>query len=133
MRKRLRATAIDSLLILVYNKPVFDGQPHSIEIYTQADGKQPFAAWFNRLRDQTAAQSLAARLARLEAGNAGDAKTVGGGVFELRIDVGKGYRVYFALAGRRLVLLLCGGQKATQAKDIKTAKKYWAEFQRRQT
>ena len=67
-----------------------------------------------------------ARLARLRGGNPGDVKAVGGGVSELRIDYGPGYRVYTAMADNALVVLLCGGDKRTQAADIKQAKKFWA-------
>ena len=69
------------------------------------------------------------RLDRLEQGNLGDCKSLGDGVSELRIDCGPGYRLYFAEDGPVIVLLLIGGDKGTQAKDIKTAKQYWSEYQ----
>ena len=71
------------------------------------------------------------RLRRLEAGNVGDSKSVGEGVSELRIDVGAGYRVYYGRHGRDVVILLCGGDKRTQDADIQMAKRYWADFKRR--
>ena len=71
---------------------------------------------------------IEARLRRLENGNLGDYRSVGEGVFELRIDYGPGYRVYFGQVGSTIVLLLCGGDKSTQDQDISTAKRYWANY-----
>lgn len=65
---------------------------------------------------------------RLRLGNFGDAKSVGGGVYELRVDLGPGYRIYYGLEGIRVVVLLVGGDKATQTKDIESAKAYWADY-----
>jgi putative addiction module killer protein len=67
----------------------------------------------------------------LATGNPGDSKAIGGGVLELRIDQGPGYRVYYTLVGQTVVLLLCGGDKTTQSQDIQTAKRYLADFKRR--
>ncbi len=69
-----------------------------------------------------------ARLNRIRLGNFGDCKSVGGGVEELRIDFGPGYRVYYGREGSLVVVLLCGGDKRTQARDILTAQKYWKEY-----
>ena len=80
-----------------------------------------FASWLDGLRDIQARARIQARLARLAAGNTGDVKPVGGGVSELRIDYGPGYRVYYTQQGSELVILLAGGDKKTQATDIKTA------------
>ncbi len=80
-----------------------------------------FDAWVETLRDRQARQRIAARLTRLQAGNPGDVKPVGEGISELRIDYGPGYRIYFTRRGPLIVLLLCGGDKSTQAKDIKKA------------
>jgi len=80
-----------------------------------------FDTWIEDLRDRQAKQRIAARLTRLQAGNPGDAKAIGEGVSELRIDYGPGYRIYFMRRGPLLILLLCGGDKSTQAKDIKEA------------
>lgn len=81
-----------------------------------------FAAWIAKLSDQQAVRRITIRLARLEVGLLGDVKPVGAGVSELRINYGPGYRVYFAQRGAVLILLLCGGDKGTQARDIAKAK-----------
>ena len=81
-----------------------------------------FRQWFARLRDRRAQQRIAARLVRLSAGLFGDAKGLGEGVSELRIDHGPGYRVYFVRRGDVVIVLLCGGDKASQDRDIRAAK-----------
>ena len=110
---------------------MFDGQPKEVIIYETADSAQPFHEWREALRDAQALARINQRVNRLMQGNPGDYKTVGEGVYELRIDYGPGYRLYFAFAGRQIVLLLCGGAKSTQAADIKQAKKYWQDYETR--
>ena len=83
------------------------------------------------MRDRRANQAIAARVLRMQAGNRGDWKTVGGGVFELRIDTGPGYRVYCGQDGATLVLLLCAGDKRTQTKDVEHVHDYWKDYQAR--
>ena len=80
-----------------------------------------FANWFGGLRDRQARRRIQARIDRLQIGNPGDVGPVGAGVSELRIDYGPGYRVYFVQRGRTLIILLAGGDKGTQQKDIATA------------
>lgn len=80
-----------------------------------------FSEWLDGLRDIQGRARVQARIERLAAGNAGDVEPVGEGVSELRINCGPGYRVYFKRRGRELIILLAGGDKSTQAKDIKTA------------
>lgn len=80
-----------------------------------------FADWLDSLRDIRARAHVQARIERLAAGNPGDVEPVGEGVSELRIDYGPGYRVYFKQRGRQLIILLAGGDKSTQAKDIRAA------------
>jgi len=80
-----------------------------------------FAQWLDGLHDLHARARVQARIERLAQGNAGDVQPVGGGVSELRINYGPGYRVYFKQRGRQVVILLAGGDKRTQAKDIRTA------------
>ena len=81
-----------------------------------------FDRWFERLRDRKAAARVQARIDRAEMGNLGDCKPVGGGVSEMRIDHGPGYRVYFVQRGHELIILLAGGEKGSQGKDIDAAK-----------
>ena len=100
--------------------------------YQAEDKTEPVTEWLNSLRDKQAQARLRVRLRRLEAGNFGDCDTVGEGVFELREQVGAGYRIYLGRHGQKLVILLCGGDKKSQAADIKTAKRFWAIWKRRQ-
>lgn len=81
-----------------------------------------FARWVKTLRDAKAASKIAQRVVQVSSGLMGDVKPIGEGVSELRIDFGPGYRIYFVQRGRALILLLCGGDKSTQAADIKKAK-----------
>ena len=87
-----------------------------------------FRKWRMKLKDERARVLIASRLDRLAFGNAGDVKPVGQGVSELRIDQGPGYRVYFKKRGNTIILLLCGGDKRTQDRDIKMAKRLAAEW-----
>ncbi|MGO8757881.1 MAG: type II toxin-antitoxin system RelE/ParE family toxin [Terracidiphilus sp.] len=87
-----------------------------------------FRKWRTKLKDQRARALIASRLDRLAFGNAGDVKPIGQGVSELRVDYGPGYRVYFQKRGNTIILLLCGGDKRTQDRDIKTAKRLAAEW-----
>lgn len=81
-----------------------------------------FDDWASRIRDRQSALAIAQRIDRAANGNLGDVKSLGDGVSEMRIFVGKGYRLYFTLRGGELIVLLCGGDKSTQPRDIKTAK-----------
>ena len=87
-----------------------------------------FAKWLKKLKDNIAKVAIARRVERLEQGNFGDSKSIGGKVFELRIDVGKGYRVYFMDRSTDIIILLVGGDKKTQSDDIKTAKRLAKEY-----
>lgn len=89
---------------------------------------QTFKAWLDGLRDLRARVSVARRIERIAAGNLGDVKSVGDGVFELRVDVGPGYRVYFVQRDGRLVVVLAGGDKSSQARDIQRAKQLAKEI-----
>ncbi|MGB8261800.1 MAG: type II toxin-antitoxin system RelE/ParE family toxin [Terracidiphilus sp.] len=89
---------------------------------------ETFRRWRLRLRDERARALIASRLDRLAFGNPGDVRPVGAGISELRIDYGPGYRVYFQSRGDTIVILLCGGDKSTQAKDIRTAKRLAREW-----
>ena len=89
-------------------------QPREIRNYLTVDGKNIFDEWLDSLRDRRAKAKIRARLDRVEDGNLGDCKPVGEGVFELRIDYGPGYRIYFGQEGITIIILLCGGDKSTQ-------------------
>lgn len=102
--------------------------PKEIVAFRARDGHVPFEDWLDDLKDKRAVARVLARLARVRQGNPGDCKPVGGGVSELRVDYGPGYRVYFGQRGNTLVVLLCGGDKRTQERDIRLAKQFWQEF-----
>lgn len=104
--------------------------PFKIVEYTKKDGVNPFREWLETLQVDTRAR-IQARLYRLQLGNLGDHKSVGHGVLELRLRFGSGYRVYFALEGRGLVLLLTGGDKRTQKKDIIRARQNLIDYRGR--
>ena len=98
--------------------------------YIDANGRNPYARWFNRLNDQASAK-VSEALLRMGQGNFSNAKSVGGGVFEYRIDFGPGYRIYFGREGDVLIILLGGGTKQRQQWDIHTAQTLWREYKRR--
>ena len=105
---------------------------YQIEHYlTAGDHRDLYLDWLQRLRDRQTKVAVIRRVTRLESGNFGDHKFCRVGVWELRIDVGPGWRVYYALAGRRVVLLLCGGDKRAQEADIAKAVNCWQDWQRR--
>ena len=95
--------------------------------YIDDSGKSPFGKWFKKLERQTRAR-IAARISRFETGNLGDTKVVGEGVFEARIFLGPGYRVYFGLDGDTLIVLVGGGDKSSQSRDIAAAIKNWKNY-----
>ena len=98
--------------------------------YERRDGSCPFAEWFDGL-EARAALKVRTAMARIETGNLGDVKPVGEGVSERRIDYGPGYRLYFGQDGDELIVLLVGGSKKRQQKDIEQAKALWAEYKAR--
>jgi putative addiction module killer protein len=93
-----------------------------------SNGEVPFDLWFESLRDQKFQVAVDARLARVRSGNFGDSKVVGDGVRELRIDKGPGLRIYYGLHGLQIVVLIGGGDKSTQARDIPRARELWKQF-----
>jgi putative addiction module killer protein len=107
-----------------------DSKIELLEYLTQG-GESPFHNWLVSLRDRSARARIRVRLNRVRLGNFGDCKPVGKGVSELRVDYGPGYRVYFGKSGMTIVVLLCGGQKKSQSKDIQLAQAYWDDYQRR--
>jgi len=99
--------------------------PYSIAYYLTETGAKPFKEWLDSLKDITARQKVRIRLDRVRLGNLGKNRSVGEGVYELKIDYGPGYRVYYAIEKKRQILLLMGGDKSSQGKDIAMARKYW--------
>ena len=100
---------------------------YAVEHYRNGNGKDVIGAWFQGLRDRR----VSARIERLAIGLFGDCKPLRESVWEMRIDEGPGYRVYYARAEHRVVLLLCAGDKRTQAADIRRAIDYWHDWQGR--
>jgi putative addiction module killer protein len=100
--------------------------------YLEESGRNPFAEWFDALDTQAFAKVTAA-LTRIGEGNFSQVKGVGGGVFERKIDFGPGYRVYFGKDGDTIVILLAGGTKKRQDRDIETARERWKDYKRRKT
>ena len=105
--------------------------PYEIEYYLTERDQKPFKDWLDGLRDVKARAKVRVRLDRARLGNLGDRKELGNGVWEMRIDHGPGYRVYFGLEGNRVILLLLGGDKSTQQSYIALAKRYWRDHQQR--
>ena len=109
-----------------------DIRPKSVLVYRTRDGRLPFDEWLCELRDTNAVARVLARIGRIRRENLGDCKAVGEGVSELRVDYGPGYRIYFGQKGQTLVILLCGGDKRTQDRDIRQAQQYWADYEQRE-
>jgi putative addiction module killer protein len=104
---------------------------HEIRHYLTRSDKDLFMDWRRQLRDTKAKIAVDRRINRMELGNFGDHRFCRDGVWELRIDIGPGYRVYYALAGAQVVLLLCGGDKRSQDTEIGRACELWQDWQRR--
>lgn len=96
-----------------------------IIVFAKDNGREPFTEWLQELADVEAQKRIRLRLYMLKRGNAGDCKSLGDGVFELRFQFGPGYRVYFGQEGPMIVILLCGGDKRSQARDVRQAKQFW--------
>ena len=101
---------------------------YTIYIYTDNSGKAPFVSWLDSIKDIKIRQRIKLRIDRLLDGNFGDCKSVGDNVYELRMFFGAGYRVYYTVENNILIILLCGGDKSTQSKDIKKAKLYLKDY-----
>jgi putative addiction module killer protein len=102
-----------------------------IRHYISRAGKDLLDSWLSKLADARAQAKIAIRINRLAAGNFGNCKALGQGLYELRIDWGPGYRVYYAMLGKVCVLLLCGGNKRTQSSDIGRASVYLKDYKER--
>lgn len=102
-------------------------KPWEVRGYVDERGVRPFEEWLLALSEQVR-KRVDARIDRVASGNFGDHHSVGEGVYELRLFFGPGYRIYYAIAGRQIVLLLAGGDKKSQTKDIQKAKRYWSQY-----
>jgi len=99
--------------------------------YETMDGKSPFREWIYSLKESMTRNKIRVRIDRVSLGNLGHCRSVGQGVTELKIDYGPGYRVYFGQKGASLIVLLWGGDKSSQKRDIKIAQDYWDDYRRR--
>lgn len=104
---------------------------YEIRHYLTREGRDLIQEWLGDLRDPRTKTNIIRRLNRMQSGNLGDHQPCRNGVWELRIDVGPGYRVYYARAGKAILLLLCGGDKRKQDADIQSACNYWKDWQER--
>lgn len=102
-----------------------------IQRYVTRAGKDIFGDWLAYLNDARARAKITVRIDRVAAGNFGDCKALGEGLYELRIDWGPGYRVYYTMIGKRMVLLLCGGDKRKQSSDIARAIEFLEDYRER--
>lgn len=103
-----------------------------IEFYTTTTGVQPFVGWLERLRDKKAWLIIRKRLQQIKEGDhLGHYRGAGAGVLELKIDYGPGYRLYCGMANQKLIIMLCGGDKSAQQKDIEKAREYWNDWKSR--
>lgn len=104
---------------------------YEIRRYQARNGKEFLTEWLDALKDREGYRAILRRINRMEEGNLGDHKFCSDGVWELRVNFGPGYRVYYGIAGSQMILLLCGGDKRTQSSDIFRAVQYWRDWQKR--
>jgi putative addiction module killer protein len=123
--KVLRTCSLRATIVLMEVKP------RQVAEYVTSDDLIPFKIWIDSLKNLKGRVVIHKRITRLRSGLLGDVESVGDGVHELRIDFGPGYRIYFGNDGEALVLLLCGGIKRSQTKDISQAKEYWKDYKNR--
>ena len=109
-----------------------DAQTRTIILYQVTNDTVPFTEWFNSIKDTKVIDRIQARLDTLETGSFGKYRSVGDGVWELKLDIGPGYRIYYGQVDKTIVLLLCGGDKSSQNRDIEMAINYWKEYKERQ-
>ncbi len=101
-----------------------------VEIYRDEHDREPFSQWLDSIKDTRTRARIDNRLERLRVGNFGDSRSLGSGVYELRLHFGPGYRIYYGKLGNRIVVLLVGGDKSSQARDIQKAQRYWEDYKR---
>ncbi len=102
-----------------------------VKEYLTTEGRNPFRSWLEDLKDIKAQCIIDAKIINIRRGNFGNYKAIGNGVMEFKIDYGPGYRIYFGFDGNVLVILLCGGTKKTQDKDIRKSHEFWDDYKGR--
>jgi putative addiction module killer protein len=105
--------------------------PFEVEIYETETGRVPFSEWLTSLKDTQAAARILLRIDRAKQGNLGDHKLISDSMFEFRIDTGAGYRVYFGRVSHQIIVILWGGDKGSQQRDIEKAQQYWMDYRSR--
>jgi putative addiction module killer protein len=116
--------SLDIMSLITYNMIMI------VEIYRDEYGREPFSQWMDSIKDTRTHARIDNRLERLRVGNFGDSRSLGSGVYELRLHFGPGYRIYYGKLGNRIVVLLVGGDKSSQARDIQKAQRYWEDYKR---
>lgn len=99
-----------------------------VKLYGESGSKVPYLKWIDSIKDKEIRIRIQQRIRRLELGNFGNCKALKDGIYELKLDFGPGYRIYYGLEGKTIVILLCGGNKSTQKDDIEKAKKFWKNY-----
>ncbi len=107
-------------------------EPRELRLYRTPTGREPFSEWYDSIQDLNLQSRIDKRLERIANGNFGDCRSLGDGVFELRFHFGPGHRIYFGEVDNTIVLLLCAGDKSSQARDIRRAKDYWLQYKEAQ-
>lgn len=110
------------------DNPIVEARQHIVINYRSAEGREPVAEWFRRLRDPIAKKAIDRRIRMVRLGTLGHTDNMGEGVQGLKIDVGPGYRIYFGQDGPVIIILLCGGDKNTQDRDGRLARQYWKDY-----
>ncbi len=103
-------------------------KPRTADVYETVSGDKPYETWFRGLKDKRAQAKIVVRIDRAEVGNFGKYRELQSGVFEIKENFGPGYRVYFGIDDDRIILLLCGGDKGSQDRDIERAIKFWKDY-----
>ncbi len=99
-----------------------------VKLYCETGGKIPYLKWIDAIKDKEIRIRIQQRIRRLELGNFGNCKALKDGVYELKLDFESGHRIYYGLEGKKIIILLCAGDKSTQRDDIEKAKKFWKDY-----
>ncbi len=110
---------------------IVESIPQTVEVYENQAGKVPYSEWLLALKDKQAFARISLRIDRVKLGNLGDHKLIDDGLWEMRVDTGAGYRIYFGRINPETIVLLWGGDKSTQQRDIEKAIEYWNDYRRR--